>query len=299
GNGALNAGMFLIGYYSGGAISGGSIANIASNAGLQGCANTIGLGYAANMSVSSAISSLLPSINVPIGENSSISLSPAIMLGNGGFNVGANISANISLGDNFTLGVSAGLNYGKSGFTMDNGWEGRASGFFGYDDGEFGIGVSTNQFWSGETTQRTGRLSLRANDFSLSYENDGFPFDKVGLGGGTDSYRTASVTLGYKDVTMGMLLFTGYRDMDAIDRTDKINYPHGMVGNPEINDYNAGILYVGYKNWRAGWNHDDIRHGFQNVFAHGMLKPQAWIPRKNWPNGPYMTYGTYNPYTNW
>ena len=36
---------------------------------------------------------------------------------------------------------------------MKKGWEGRASGFFGYDDGEFGIGVSTNQFWSGETTQ--------------------------------------------------------------------------------------------------------------------------------------------------
>jgi len=50
---------------------------------------------------------------------------------------------------------------------------------------------------------------------------------------------------------------------------------------------------------RAGWNHDDIRHVFQDLFAHGIIKKQAWIPRKDWPNQPYFVNGANNPYTNY
>lgn len=75
---------------------------------------------------------------------------------------------------------------------------------------------------------------------------------------------------------------------------------NGWVGvYSEINRYNAGILYAGYGNMRAGWNHDNIRHLAQNRFAHGFVKKQPWIPRKNWPNQPCFVYGAYNPYTNW
>lgn len=139
---------------------------------------------------------------------------------------------------------------------------------------------------------------MRYDKFSASYENDGTPFQYIGLGGGTDSYRTASATLGYRDLTIGMLLFTGHRNLDAVDYSDPENYPYGMVSNPEINEYNAGILYAGYNNMRAGWNHDNIRHVFQNQFAHGFIKKQAWIPRKG-TNHPYLVRGSNNPYTNW
>jgi hypothetical protein len=298
GAGAIGAGVAVLGFYSGGSTSAASIAGGFQSAGLGGHAATVALGYSGRFAASAAISSVMPSASVNIGD-ATLSVSPAFMIGSGGASAGLNFQASYNAGD-FTFGGAFGTSYGKSGFTGNTGSEIRLSGFAGYDDGNFGIGLSTTQFWSGETSQRLGRLSMRYNDFSMSYENDGTPFQYFGLAGGTDSYRTASVTLGYRDATIGMLLFTGHRDYNAVDYSDPENYPYGMVSNPEINKYNAGILYAGYRNVRAGWNHDNIRHVFQNKGAHGGYPTkQAWIPRKNWPNQPYFIYGANNPYTNW
>jgi RHS repeat-associated protein len=297
GSGAIGAGTALLGFYSGGATSAASIAQ-GFSAVSGGHAATVALGYSGRYVASAAISSIMPSASINIGD-ASFSVSPAFMIGSGGASAGLNFQASYNAGD-FTFGGAFGTSYGKSGFTGNTGSEIRLSGFAGYDDGNFGIGLSTTQFWSGETSQRLGRLSMRYNDFSMSYENDGTPFQYVGLAGGTDSYRTASVTLGYLDATIGMLLFTGHRDYNAVDYSDLENYPYGMVSNSEINKYNAGILYAGYGNMRAGWNHDNIRHVFQNKGAHGGYPTkQAWIPRKSWPNQPYFVYGANNPYTNW
>jgi len=304
GSGAVSAGMFLIGYYSGGATSASSIANgfaaAPASAGIVGnhYAATVALGYSARMVLTSAISSVLPSYSMNFG-NLTLSASPAFMIGSGGYSVGLNWQASYRAGD-FTFGVAVGGSEGKSGFTGLSDSEARLSGFAGYDDGSFGIGLSSTIFESGKTSQRTGRLNLRYNDFSLSYENDGLPFNLIGLAeNNADSYRTASATLGYKDFTIGMLLFTGYRDFSQEPKDDNPDYPHGYVANEEINEYNAGILYAGYGNMRAGWNHDDIRHVFQNRFAHGFITKQAWIPRKDWPNQPYFVNGANNPYTNY
>jgi RHS repeat-associated protein len=304
GAGAIGAGTFLLGYYSGGTTSANSIANTFATATVpegvaySGTAHaaTVALGYSGRMVASSAISSVLPSASINVG-NATLSVSPAFMIGSGGYSTGVNFQASYDVGD-FTFGGAYGASYGKSGFTGNTGSEIRLSGFAGYDDGKFGIGLSTTKFWSGETSQRLGRLSLRhGKDFSFSYENDGTPFQLIGLAGGTDDYRTASVTVGIGDLTIGMLLFTGHRDYE--NEIPQEGYPNKMVGNPEINKYNAGILYAGYRNMRAGWNHDNIRHVFQNKFAHGIIYKQAWIPRKNWPNQPYLVYGANNPYTNW
>lgn len=295
GQGALSAGMFLMGYYSGGISSAGSIASAYSSAGLYGHAATVALGYSAGMVASGAISSMMPSATIDIGDFS-FGLSPAFLYGSGAYTAGFNFQARYRVGD-FSLGGAYGGSYGKSGFTGSTGTELRVSGYVGYDNGRFGAGLSTTQFFSGETSQRLGRVALRYGDFSMSYENDGTPFQHIGLGGGTDSYRTASVTLGFRDLTIGMLLFSGHRDYRNEIRQE--GYPYKMVGNPEINRYNAGILYAGYGDMRIGYNHDNIRHVFQNRFAHGVIQQQAWIPRKSWPNEPYFVKGVNNPYTNW
>jgi hypothetical protein len=52
-------------------------------------------------------------------------------------------------------------------------------------------------------------------------------------------------------------------------------------GNPEINDYRFGSLTFGYKGYKMGINNDGVRHVIQNIFAHGILTNQAWIPRMN------------------
>ena len=218
------------------------------------------------------------------------------MIGGGGYSVGVNLQASFTNGD-VTVGGGLGLSYGKSGFTGITGPEVRRSLFGGYDDGKFGIGLSVNNFKSGITSQSTGRITTRYNYFSASYENDGTPFDALGLTEGTDEYRTASVTLGYKDITLGMLLFTGHRDFKNNDHKTE-EYPYGIVGNPEISKYNAGVLYIGFGNMRAGWNNDWVRHTFQNRLAHGVIKKQPWIPRNHSTNEPYFVYGSNNPYTN-
>jgi len=290
-SGAVNAAAFLYGY---------------NTADIQGAASIMGaLEYGATSVATDIISSQIPSMTVPIGDDFNISLSPSIMTGNGGYNIGVNFTATAALGD-FNFGISSGFGYGKSEFTGITGSETRLSGYVGYNAENFGIGLSSNQFWSGKTSQRTGRLSLAYSDFSMSYENDGTPFQYMRIAGGTDSYRTASVTMGYRDFSIGMLLFTGHRDYNAVDYSDPVNYPYGKVSNPEIKDYNAGILYATYGNKRIGWNNDAIRHTFQNKFAHSphkigpinFLYGQAWIPRQD-TNQPYYVIGTNNPYTNW
>jgi len=51
----------------------------------------------------------------------------------------------------------------------------------GYDSKDFSIGLGTN-VWKGIHAQKTGITRLGRGDFSLTYENDGSPFDKVGSG---------------------------------------------------------------------------------------------------------------------
>ena len=174
-----------------------------------------------------------------------------------------------------------------------------------YNNKDFGISLSTNYFWSGKTSQRTGALMARIGKFSLSYENDGYPFHKLGMGDGGDSYRTAAITLGWEDVSIGMRIFTGYRDMkkDIAPENSPPGYPHGIVGNPEASEYLSSPLFLGYKGSRIGINHYNVGHAFQNVLAHTWLKPQARFPWRGSSNSPSSFYGGYynnaNPFTNW
>ena len=295
-SGGISAGVFLLGYYSGGATSASSVANgFAANAG-NSYAATVALGYSGRMVTSGVISSILPSATIPIGDNAAIKVSPTFLLGSGGNSAGLNLQVYGEI-ENVSLGFAIGASHGTSSFTGISHPEVRLSGFAGYDYEDWSIGLSSTQFFSGKTSQRLGRLELGYKDYSMSYENDGYPFDKIGFGGGSDDHRTAAVTLGHQDYAIGMLLFTGHRNYK--NNVEAVGYPNDKVGNPEISEYNAGILYVGHNNMRIGWNHDNIRHVFQNRFAHNLLRKQPWIPRQSWPNEPYAIYGTNNPYTNW
>jgi len=115
--------------------------------------------------------------------------------------------------------------------------------------------------------------------------------------------------MGYKDINAGVRLFTGKRDykQNTIDESatkwcgplGKNCWEGKWVSNPEINDYRMGVLYVGYKGYEVGWNHDNVRHAFQNKFAHTMIQPQAWIPRMNAGQQLFTSFRTHNPYTHW
>ncbi|MCK9451809.1 MAG: polymorphic toxin type 23 domain-containing protein [Bacteroidales bacterium] len=300
GAGAIGAGTFLLGYYSGGATSAGSVANIASTAGMQGSANTMALGYGANMVAASAVSSFMPSLNMPINDNVSLSVSPAIMFGSVQKGIGFNVSGTFQYeGFSATLGtrfMSYGSNYGGGGV------EGMEYWALGYDNGTSGISYSSSYYSSGGTSQQLGAFSIRHNDFALTYQNDymfGLPAD------GGDRYRTAAAQLSWGKFSAGVNLFTGDPGLNGANRQTemidgKATYKTNRFGdNP--NKYRAGVGYVGYGNMRFGRNSEGIRNHVQNKFAHDLMmggKSPYFKVLDIQPTN-YFSVGTYHPNTLW
>ena len=255
-------------------------------------------------------STFLPTYDIKLGEGFSLTLSPSIFFGSDGFNIGASLSFNIRVGG-FTVrnGFSVsefGNNFAQGGAAAMQGLEVRSSFAFGYQDENFTALLGTNYFESGISSQQTGILELGFKGFNFRLENDGSPFDDLGLAEmknghtASDSYRTAAISVSYEGFEVQTRLFTGYRDMKNKVKTLKGQEysKNGWVGNPEINDYRAGILTVGYQGFNVGVNDDRVRHAVQNRFAHGRLSPQAYIPRIPL-NKFYMDYKPRNQFTHW
>ena len=138
----------------------------------------------------------------------------------------------------------------------------------------------------------------------FSYENDGVPFAGTGpflTGDGGDHYRTAAVSVGKDDVKVGMNIFTGWRNMNSEKEYDE--FPNQtVVNNPERDQYLSGLLFMQVGHQRLGINHYLVGHVFQNLLAHTLISPQAWIPWVTSTNRPQELYGGFfygNPYTNW
>lgn len=219
-----------------------------------------------------------------------------IGFGTNGFHANFNLSfSKNAAAFNFAYGFGATYytNFyqtGKSGIEMRN------SLMSSYGQGAFQTSLGTN-FWSGlgelkEFTQRTGVAKLNFGDFGLGYENDGTPFQWLGLGDGRDSYRTAAGFLQFKDLSLNLNLFTGLRDkasyaaerrLDDIEGVEngipkglgkfKEVYTHGFV-EEQGERYRYGGLALKYDGITVGENSEWIRHGFQNIFAHDVVQPQ-------------------------
>lgn len=266
------------------------------------------------MALGGAISGQFPSAGIGFtAGNFSIGLTPSILIGNG-FGVGANISASYQIGD-FSISAGYGGSYmGKSLGSGGKGFEGRTSFGANYDDGIFGIGLYSTIFNSKGTSQRVGGLYLRHGDWSARYENDGFPFDKIALGDGNDSYRTAAVQISYLDYSVGFKLFTGRRTQEEFDYEQEMyggicgpscigqygeKYPSNWTS--EVGPrYRLGALYAGYQGYQVGVNSEWIRHGIQNRWAHGKLakkQPGFEMLSNDWKF--YYNYQTLNPFTLW
>jgi len=227
-----------------------------------------------------------------------------ISYGTGGFKANVNLSANHNFGNDFTGSYGLGLTYHENFYeTGRSGFEFRNSLMVNYDDGHDGGSLGTN-FWNGlgemkEFNQRTGMLNFRSGDFKFSYENDGTPFQLIGLGDGGDSFRTAAASIGYGDLSLNMNLLTGLRN--EMSFTEEINqdklegfdggtpqgrgafgefYKHGFV-DERGSKYRYGGLTLNYQGISAGVNSEWVRHGFQNVLAHDIIKPQRQFPMLN------------------
>ncbi|WP_281988351.1 polymorphic toxin type 23 domain-containing protein [Aquimarina aggregata] len=304
----------------GGALTG-AIGGIIAPASVLTAAGNFGLTL-----IGGVLSSFLPSITIPIGDFS-FSLSPSIAFGNA-VSLGANFRVGYRDGS-FNASVGFGVSYaGSAQGTGDSGWEYRGSYSVGYDDGKFRVSVYSTSFASGETSQRVAGINIGHGDFNLRYENDGSPFDrlnKLGLGKplvgeDSDRYRTAAMSLSYKDYSVGFNLFTGDPNGDKDkgitkdvpghgdftkykwkgDKLKKIGeFTGGQYSGESASKYRLGAAYVSYKGFRFGRNSEGIRHTIQNKVAHTAISYQPWFKVLDIQPQGYFQYQSPNPYTLW
>lgn len=302
----------------GGAVSGAIMGAITGGA---GSAITWGAmaGYAATGFVGSFMS-----YNIDLGGGFSIGISPSIAFGNS-FNVGASLNVSYRKGNLSFSASIAGTYYNKHAGSGVSGWGYRYSAMMGYESKNFSFGLGTN-VWKGIHTQQTGIIKLGSGDFSLTYENDGSPFDKVGsniLGDGHDRWRTAAMTINVGDFHAGFNLFTGERRSESYSYDEQHTMPELLhddyygnsdgkigIGYGARNKYGLvqeagpryrlGAAYIGWGNYRVGIDSDrHVRHPIQNIGAHTIVSPQPGFEVLSGGIKPYFQYQTINPFTSW
>ncbi|MCP1300224.1 polymorphic toxin type 23 domain-containing protein [Chryseobacterium sp. S0630] len=305
----------------GGAVSGAIMGTLTAATG--GAAAALSWGAIAGYAATGFVGSFM-SFNLDLGGGFSIGISPAIAFGNS-FSVGASLSVSYRKGNLSFSAAIAGTYYNKHAGSGVSGWGYRYSAMIGYDSKDFSIGVGTN-VWKGVHAQQTGIFRAGSGDFSLTYENDGSPFDKVGagiLGDGHDRWRTAAMTFNYRDFHAGFNLFTGERRSESYSYDEQHTMPELLhddyYGNPDgkigigfgaRNKYGAvqeigpryrlGAAYIGWGNYRIGIDSDrHIRHPIQNIGAHSIISPQPGFEVLSGGVKPYFQYQTINPFTSW
>lgn len=238
----------------------------------------------------------------PLNENNS-----SFPIGDSNFSVGYTIglsyncnefkiSANFSLDNyfkNFTNSIGIGITYHSNLYnTKKKGIEIRTSAMtkFEYDNFIFSIGTN---LWSGfgelkEFNQRSGIVSIGTLNNSITYENDGFPFNYIYLSNDEDSYRTHALSIKIKNISLNTKLFTGKRIVTKEELEERKNknereknisgefkefYKYGFVN--EIGEkYRYGSFTINYNGLGIGLNSEWIRHFMQNIVGHGILRPQ-------------------------
>ncbi len=260
-------------------------------AGLSGGVSTAG------QALVSSVGSQLPGINIPIGDNASFSLSPAVMFGSTGFSIGVNagFSINTDLG---SIGTSYGFGFSQSNITGISGGYRR----FGYGASlggrDFNLQVGSSNFFGGGTSQETGYVGVGGKDWSIVNEND-YMFG-IGNSDAGDRYRTAGFRASYKDFSIGLNLFTGAPAIDELGRRRSEELSPGRFQYIESGEkYRAGILYAGYKNYRIGVNGEPVRNYFQNHLIHKDGYKYPIFEVLNTRLYPYFSYQTLNPFTTW
>ncbi len=292
GSGVVGAGMFMAGYYSCGATSAGSFANVASSASMQGSADTMALGFAGRAAASSAMSSILPSVSVPLGDNFSVNVSPGIGFGSGGFAVGVNASATYNDGTTVVTG-----GYGATGNSSS--WSMGAT-----HNGYGGSYYRTS--YSGSNSQIVGGIGLNFNNVSVRLENDFF-------GDKHDRWRSNAIEIGIGNVVFGTTLYNNFPGpQSGAENQDVVNIPDRR-GNYNTDGYGAwrngkvynSPWYAGYRSGsnvtRLGYSHPSAQDLTQNN-VHRLVpfgRQNYYVDYSEFTSGPYTYSGFYNPYSLW
>jgi RHS repeat-associated protein len=292
GAGAIGAAVSTFGFYSGGATSAASIAGGFQIADLGGHAATVALGYSGRYVASAAISSIMPSMTIPVGDNFSVNVSPGVGFGSSGWAGGVNVSGTYA--DGKTV-ISGGV--GISGNSVS--WGGSAT----YD----GIGASYYQTQYGSAVgpdgnsnyQTVAGVGLHFRDVSFRLENDFLAFKNQ------DRWRSNAFELSIGNFVIGNYIYNN--DPKNTYGADDYN----MDGESPIYGKNQGAwgawnrgytysapLYIGYRIGgtvhRAGYSH----HSFQDATQNGVHKYFPPGRQHYYQDYSRFNYGLYN-YNGW
>ena len=249
--------------------------------------------------------SMISPLKIPFGQSSfSVSIAPQIALGTDGLGLGFNANFGYDI-KGFSAGVNlGGTYYASAAGTGASGFEGRLGYGVGYKGDHFQAGIGSTYFFSGETSQLSGQLSLGGGKWKATYENDTWApvpgiCDFKGANESRDQFRTAALGFnitggGLKGVNAGLNIFTGSPN----NGTDYTQGPHGTFRGPDANKYRLGAIYVGYGHARIGYNSERIIRGpIQNGFHDLNNYPRFEVLKKS--DRLYGGFYSSNPYTLW
>jgi RHS repeat-associated protein len=297
-SGLISAGTFMLGYYSAGAstgVSSGSIANIFSAGGLQGQANTVGLAFAGRAAFTSAVGALMPGVNIPIGDNFAIGITPGLALSGGAITAGINVSATYTSGD---WVVSGG--FGASGNSISYGGSATYNGFgASYSQTRFG---NANGPDGRSNSQKTGTIGLYGFGASIRVDNDF-------LGDGEDRWRTGAIEVGIGNFVIGASVYSNFTNRDE-GVANKPSSTYGVNQRPGLSAWKNGKIYssplwIGYRNGnqvsRFGFSHWKIQDVLQNGLHQSRLfhfaNSNYFLDYSQFRSGIYSYFGNYNPFT--
>lgn len=300
-----------LGKFAGSVVGGALVGAISNGFASAGNAATLSSKEIGKAVLRGTLSAVTPSANIPISNNFSLSLSPAIAFGNSGTGIGANASINAGFGD-FSASYGYGASYfGKAHGTGRASFETRSSWSASYSSGDFSASLYTTNFNSGtdgETSQRVGGIGFGIGDFNARIENDFLPgltkWSGNRIGDDYDRYRTAAVQIGFRDFKAGFNLFTGDPSLDEGNynghpgATINGSYSsNGQYAGSNANKYRLGAAYFGYKGNRLGLNSESVRNAIQNTLHDKINSPR--FPVLNIPNTFYQQFQSSNPFTLW
>ena len=226
-----------------------------------------------------------------------IGITPQLSLGSDGIGVGVNVTFGYAILNGLNIGLNFGATYYLSAAgTEKSGFEGRLGYGIGYKGKSFQAGIGSTYFFSGETSQQTGSIYVGGGNWRLTYENDTWAPVPGLFTPGTyekDKYRTAALRFDItggklKGVNAGLNIFTGKAE----------NIRSGTYIGGTADDYRMGVIYIGYNQYRIGYNSErNIRGPIQNGFHDRMGVPHFRVLSLS----DRFYYGIYssNPYTLW
>lgn len=240
---------------------------------------------------------IIPSYITDLGNGFTFELKINLALGTHGRGLGLNAITTYR-GSQGSLSAGVGSTYYLSDIgSSRSGIETRIfSGVEYYLGNSWSLGYYHTKFISGESSQHIGNVITSFKDWTFTFENDM-------IGDTGDRYRTHASVLSYKDMSIGLNLYTGDPAKDKglrrIIEDDGAYGTYLLASDGEDPDkYRLGILYFRYKIFRLGANSEYIRHIIQNRMIHDTVKSPQFAMR----DGQWNLYGgvySYNPFTAW